>query len=57
MGNEALEEVAECVLRVIVMPALDKRVADSANPYDDAALAVAKPMLLSLIDKIDGEEG
>ncbi len=54
---EDLENVAESLIKDLVIPALERLVADSSNPYDDAALSIAKPMLLSLADKIDGEVG
>ena len=57
VSDEALEAVVKSVVMLIVLPALDKLVADTENAYDDAALAIAKPMLLSLVDKIDGEVG
>jgi len=52
------------VLEGVLEPALDKMVADSSNPYDDAlkmALYPAlKPILLAQVakmwDKVDGEE-
>lgn len=45
----------------ILKPALDKMVADSANPYDDMAVAALFPVLeKALVEKIDeflGKEG
>jgi hypothetical protein len=51
-----LEKVAETVAIDVLKPALDKVVADSSNPFDDAALNVAWPMILKALDKIDGDD-
>lgn len=50
------ENVAEIVVKQVLFPALDKVVADSSNPFDDAALNLAKPMILKALDKIDGDD-
>lgn len=54
---EEVERAVEGLVKEMLFPALDRVVADSSNPYDDAALNLAKPMLLAAIDKIadDGE--
>jgi hypothetical protein len=53
---EALENIVESVVKKILFPALEKMVLDSSNIYDDAALSLAKPMILKAIDRIDGKE-
>lgn len=54
---KVLEPIAELIVEKILFPAMDKVVADSDNSFDDAALAIVKPMIMAALNKIDGEEG
>lgn len=54
---EEIEKLVEVIVDVVLEPALKRVVADSSNAYDDAALAIAMPMIKAAINKIDGEEG
>jgi len=56
VSTESLEKVAVVVMDEVILPGLEKLVADSSNPYDDMALAAAKPMLLALVEKIHTPE-
>lgn len=43
--------LVEDLLGAILKPALDKMVADSANPYDDVAVAALYPPLAKAIEE------
>lgn len=49
---EEVEELVAAMMKIMIKPALRRLVEDSSNPYDDAALAIAMPMIDTLIDKI-----
>lgn len=47
-----LNGLSKGILNRVLVPALDKVVADSSNTIDDAVVAVIKPLLISEIEKL-----
>ena len=47
-------DVAEKLILEVVIPYLEEQVEKSDNDWDDALLALAKPTLVQLADKLNG---
>lgn len=53
----AAEKGAEVAWEYILLPAVQKLVADSSNKWDDAALDLAKGLVKDAIDSISDKDG